>query len=60
MLEEFPEILAVKDLQIILGMSKEFIYKNIKNKVIPTHQYGSKNYYFIKSEIIDYLCNNPK
>lgn len=54
--EEYPDVLYMKDVLILTGVSKEAIRKRIKNGDIKVVCYGNK-YFFPKQALLDFMLS---
>lgn len=57
MLDEFPDIMTVREAMQALGVSKSTIYLLIQNRQIPAFRLGGKLWRIRKDSLLDYLSN---
>lgn len=57
MLEQYPDVLTVRDLSEILRINESTAYAMLQNNVIPHRRIG-KAYRIAKTAVIHYLENN--
>ena len=55
MLEKYPDILNSKQIMEILDISKELLYKMIKNKRLPCYRLCGKDWRFNKEALIAHI-----
>ena len=53
------EMLTVDELVMYTGLSKNWVYKLTSNKILPHYKPTGKLMYFKRSEIDDWIMNNP-
>ncbi len=59
LIEKSDDIISTDKVAELLNQSKNYILKQCRMNAIPFHKLGNKpNYYFLKSEIINYIKNN--
>ena len=54
MLNEYPDVMTIKDLENALGISKNTAYSLVRNHIIGSKRIGKK-YIIPKNCVIDYL-----
>lgn len=59
MFRDYPDVVGVKDLKNMLGLSDKKVYELIRSGLIPTIPCG-KVYKVAKINVIDYLFSNKK
>ena len=57
--KDYPDVVGAKELQKMLGIGRNAVYKLLKEKVIASIQIG-KNYRIPKAYIVDFLFQNEK
>ena len=55
MLDEYSDVLTVKDVCQILKFSKDMLYTLIQTKQIPAYKFGKKEWRFNKASLIKHL-----
>ena len=55
MLDQYPDILSVSDLQKILGIGRGLVYELLRTKQIPAVRVGKRKWRISKSKIMDYM-----
>lgn len=59
MFRDYPDVVGVKELKNMLGLSDKKVYELIRSGLIPTIPCG-KVYKVAKINVIDYLFSNKK
>ena len=55
MLNEYPDVLTVRDVCQILKFSKDMLYDLIQTKQIPAYKFGKKEWRFNKQTLVKHL-----